>query len=93
MEAVQVYVTPEFFDGTCPYPVAALWIDGALFDTYPCGIVRKRVKWLPLWLPFNARYDFSIYAQLACVKRLRELGEELRTHMHGAIRRDVECHA
>lgn len=81
---VVVNVRPEYFDGGCPYPVAFLWIRGDLFDSFPCGVVRRRVKWLPLWFPFNGRYDHSIYAQLACVKRRREFGQQILEAMQAA---------
>jgi hypothetical protein len=88
-EAVRVHVQPEYFDGSCPYPVAFLWIDGEMFDAYPCGTVHRRVKWLPLWFPFNARYSYSFYSQLACVQMLREFGERLREDMVAmAVARD-----
>lgn len=82
--SVDVYVSAAYDDPNRSYPVASLWINGSLFDQYPCGLTRKRVKWLPLWLPFNARYDFGIYAQLACVKQLREFGERMATALHEA---------
>ncbi len=83
MSDVDVHVSPEYSDGARPYPIAALWLRGELFDTYPCGIVRRRVKWLPLWVPFNARYDFSMYAQLLCVKQLREFGAKMLAELRG----------
>lgn len=74
---VEVDLVPPHSEDDRPYPIARMWIDGELFDTFPAGLPRKRVDWLPLWIPFNSRWDFGFYAQMKCVNDLRENGRLL----------------
>lgn len=75
---VTVSVRPPYDLGGNPYPVAFLWIGNDIMEAVPCGTVKRRVKWLPRWVPFNTRYDYSRSSQMACVRMLHVFGEQLK---------------
>lgn len=69
---VEVTVRGVYELGGNPCPVAFIRINYRLHDFYPCGTVHRRIKWLPRWLPFNTRYNYSLSSQMACVRMLRQ---------------------
>ena len=69
--------------GGNPHPVAFLWVGSNIHDFYPCGRPIRRISWLPLWVPFNCRMDYSLQSQIECVEVLRKYGEKLVTAKGG----------
>lgn len=67
-----------------PDPIAFLWIDGDIHDCYPCGKPSKRISWLPWWVPFNCKIDYSLDAQKECVQVLFRHGTKIQEASRGA---------
>lgn len=61
-----------------------------IHDFYLCGVPRRRVAMLPRWFPFNIAIDYSLAAQIECVKMLREYGERLAKESRTG-RRIIAC--
>lgn len=82
-DKVEITVRGAYELGQNPWPIAFVRIDGQLHDFYLCGTVHRRVKWLPLWLPFNTRICTALTSQAACVQMLREKHTAIWNAIHG----------
>lgn len=68
------YKAPYSIGGHQPKPIVFGYIDERLIDWWPCGIIRKRVSWLPAIPYLNTYWDYS-------QESIEEFMERLRKHL------------